>query len=64
MTAFAQAASPALLADLVLLYEQQGMHSGLSGSVLDMSDSSQNNRRAAEMASVHVRAYMRSRVYR
>jgi hypothetical protein len=47
-------ACPALLADLLLLRLQLGTASGLSGCVLDMSDSSQNNRRAEEMASFTV----------
>ena len=51
---FFKIAAPALLADLVLLYEQVGVPSGLTGCVQDMSDSSQNNRRAEEMASLKV----------
>jgi hypothetical protein len=44
----------ALLTDLILLEEQEGSRSGLCGSVLDMSDSNQNNKRAAEMSSFAV----------
>lgn len=52
--AFVDGAGPAVLTDLMLLFHKAGMKSGLSGSVLDMSDSSQNNKRAQEMASVKV----------
>lgn len=54
LTGFKPVAAPALLADLVMLFEQIGAKSSLTGSVVDMSDSSQNNQRADEMASLQV----------
>lgn len=54
MLGFAPSIGPALLTDLMLLFDKLGMKSGLSGSVLDMPDSSQNNKREQEMASVKV----------
>jgi hypothetical protein len=54
ITCFLPSSPPALLTDLILLEEQEGNRSGLCGSVLDMSDSSQNNKRAAEMSSFEI----------
>jgi hypothetical protein len=54
ITCFLPNSAPALLTDLILLEEQEGNRSGLCGSVLDMSDSSLNNKRAAEMSSFEV----------
>jgi hypothetical protein len=54
ITCFLPNSAPALLTDLILLEEQEGNRSGLFGSVLDTSDSSQNNKRAAEMLSFEV----------
>ena len=42
------------MSHLIVLWELKGADSGLSGCVQDMSDSSQNNKRAAEMASLTV----------
>jgi hypothetical protein len=42
------------MSDLIALWEGHGEKSGLTGCVQDMSDSSQNNKRAAEMASFKV----------
>lgn len=52
---FVPGIGPALLTDLMLLFEMLGMASGLSGALLDMSNSSQNNKRCQEMASIKVR---------
>jgi hypothetical protein len=51
ITCFIPNSAPALLTDLRLQEEQEGNRSGLCGSVLDMSASSQNNKLAAEMSS-------------
>jgi hypothetical protein len=46
---------PALLMDLIILHKTLGPQaSGLSGNVIDQTDSSQNNARAEEIASLHV----------
>ena len=42
---------PPLLADLQIVYRMLGRDSGIDGSVLDMSNSSQNNKRSDQMAS-------------
>jgi hypothetical protein len=51
---FTVGAAPALMSDLIEIWEQHGEKSVLTGCVQDMSDSSQNNKRAAEMASFKV----------
>lgn len=53
-TVFNKGAAPVLLADLILLHRLVGVKSGLSGSIADNTDTSQNNRRAEELSSYTV----------
>lgn len=51
---FIDGIGPAMLSDLMMLFDLLGTESGLTGSVLDMTNSTQNNLRAQEMASCQV----------
>lgn len=51
---FKPGVGPAVLTDFILLYEKLGDASGLTGTMLDMSNSSQNNKRSQEFASPKV----------
>lgn len=55
---FVPGIGPALLTDLMLLFEILGIESGISGAVLDVSNSSQNNKRCQEIASIKVSRHL------
>ena len=60
---FDDTSGPALFSDLVIAYKFLGVEqSGLSGTVIDQSDSTQNNRRAEGMASFELVRALNMRV--
>lgn len=51
---FTKGIGPAVLTDFILLFEKMGTESGMTGTSIDITDSSQNNKRAQECASLQV----------